>query len=74
MARCASVSFQYVWFSTVSVAIRIPSSASAPQVGFMSRKTSSIQKERFKSQGHRRIVEVLCSGVPVGFGTILRWL
>ena len=51
----------------VSVAIRIPSSASAPQVGFMSSKASPTLEERFKSQGRRRSkVEVLCSGVPLG--------
>ena len=50
----------------VTVAIRIPSSASTPQVGFMCTKASPIQEERFKSQGRRRSLEVLCSGVPLG--------
>ena len=51
----------------VAVGIWIPSSASAPQVGFMSMTTSSILVERFKSQGRPRSkVEVLCSGVPLG--------
>jgi len=42
-------------------------SASAPQVGFLWRKASPIQEERFKSQGRRRRnMEVPCSGVPLG--------
>ena len=44
---CSSI-FEYVPFSTVSVGIRIPSSASTPQVGFMWSTTSPIQ-ERSKS-------------------------
>ena len=67
MARCAVLFFKYVKFSTVSVGIWIPSSASTPQVGFMFSKASPIQEERFKSQGRRRTeMEVPCSGVPLG--------
>ena len=51
--------------STVSVAIWIPRSASAPQVGFMSRTTSPILEEKLKFQGRRRTVEVPCSGVSL---------
>ena len=66
MARCAVLFFQYFQTSTVTVGIRIPSSASMPQVGFVWRKASQIQEERSKSQGRRRKVEVPCSGVPLG--------
>ena len=53
--------------SAVSVGIWKPSSASTPQVGFMSMATSPIQEERFKFQlRRRRKVEVPCSGVPLG--------
>ena len=50
----------------VAVGIWIPSSASAPQVGFMSMTTSSTQEETCLFQGpRRRIMEVPCSGVPL---------
>ena len=66
VARCAGLFFQYIQTSAVSVAVWIPSSASTPQVGFASMATSSTWKEKSRFQGHRRIVEVLCSGVPLG--------
>ena len=67
MARCAVLFFQYVQSSAVSVAVWIPSSASTPQVGFMSMPTSSTPEERLKFQDRRRRkVEVPCSGVPLG--------
>ena len=71
-ARCAILIFKYFQTSTVTVAIWIPSSASTPQVGFMSMGTSSTWQERSKSQGQRRIkMEVPCSGVP--FGSLARF-
>ena len=51
--------------SAVSVGIWIPSSASTPQVGFMSMTTSSTPEEILKFQIRPRNVEVPCSGVPV---------
>ena len=52
---------------TVSVGICLPSSASTPQVGFVSITTSPIRKERLESQGRRRRKrEVPCSGVHCG--------
>ena len=51
-------------FSTASVEIWIPSSASTPQVGFMSMTTSPTRKETSKFQIRRRIgLEVPCSGL-----------
>ena len=56
------------YFSNMSRSVQFPSwilsSGSAPQVGSIA--ISPIQKERFKSHGHRRNVEVLCWGVPLG--------
>ena len=51
----------------VAVAIWIPSSSSAPQVGFMSVTTSSNWKERsiFSIRGRIKL-EVPCSGVRLG--------
>ena len=67
---CSSLQFYFSNMSSpsaVSVAIWKPSSASTPQVGFMSCKASPTLAERFKSQGHRRSsLEVPCSGVPLG--------
>ena len=54
MAHCAVLFFQYVQSSTVSVGIGIPSSASTPQVGFMSMPTSSTPEERLKFQDRQR--------------------
>jgi len=74
---CSSLQFYFSNMSSpsaVSVAIWKPSSAFTPQVGFMSSKASPTLVERFKSQGHPRKMEVLCSGVSLGFGTILGWL
>ena len=46
--------------------IWIPSSASTPQVGFLSMTTSPTREETSKFQGHRRRTgEVWCSGVPL---------
>ena len=67
VARCAVLYFPRCLSITVSVAIWIPSSASAPQVGFMSIATSSTWKERSRFQGHQRMrVEVPCSWVFLG--------
>ena len=50
--------------NAVSVGIWIPSSASTPQVGFMSMTTSSTPEEKSKSQGRRRRrMEVPCLGL-----------
>ena len=53
--------------NAVSAAVWIPSSASTPQVGFLSMTTSSTPEEKSKSQGRRRmLLEVPCSGVLLG--------
>ena len=66
MRLVAVLYFQYVQSSAVSVAVWKPSSASTPQVGFMSVTLSSTLAERSKSQGRRRrMMEVPCSGVPL---------
>ena len=65
--RCAVLFFKYVQSSAVSVGIRIPNSASTPQVGFMWRKASPTREETSKFQGHRRrYMEVPRSGVLLG--------
>ena len=52
--------------SAGSVAIWIHSSASVPQVGFMSTTTLPIQEETCLFQSRLRSTEVPCSGVPQG--------
>ena len=56
--------FQYFQSSAVCVAIWLPSSASTPQVGFVSIKPSPTREGKLRSQGRRRTAqEVPCSGV-----------